>query len=547
MRKVTQLSLTFDHRVCDGGTAGGFLRFVADGVERPVRLSPTSDHGHERPARRCRRPTRSQPRRSGPSSPTRRCPPRRVSFGSAASCRGGRPDSSCTCWPNGSVQVHTPSASITARRAGWCLHAVDAPAQGEQVLGLRRCRPSGQGMTWSRSQDTGPPGRGPVPPQCPVPGGSRTSSTPAGGCSRSAPVSRSCPRWPRPAAPAGPRYRTARTDPGHHVPGNHPDPGISSPIADLLPGRAHHPVLIVAPDPPVRPGVHGQRLHRHRPGAPSCLTSTRARTRSTSASARAWSMDRSGSLPVAARRRGSSTAALHSADSCAGNTATHSARARPRDGESSAPAAAQPAWTWPPGSGPPRHPRLASARLVPGPRPPRSPGTPWAERTPSTRAHASVRMASSRLGTRCWMPAACSPRRPSPPTSPATGRPPPPRSPRPLLRATGVSTPTSAPPNRRGTPDGPPPRSTPAHDPVPARISSRPDAGQPDRLRRRRRIHHPLGSQDHLSPLIRPGLHTAQVERRASVRRVDPLRHGDGPEWPGSCISSVGTGPRPGT
>ena len=31
-------SFTFDHRVCDGGTAGGFLRFVADGVERPVAL-----------------------------------------------------------------------------------------------------------------------------------------------------------------------------------------------------------------------------------------------------------------------------------------------------------------------------------------------------------------------------------------------------------------------------------------------------------------------------------------------------------------------------
>ena len=38
MRKVTQLSFTFDHRVCDGGTAGGFLRFVADCVERPVAL-----------------------------------------------------------------------------------------------------------------------------------------------------------------------------------------------------------------------------------------------------------------------------------------------------------------------------------------------------------------------------------------------------------------------------------------------------------------------------------------------------------------------------
>jgi pyruvate dehydrogenase E2 component (dihydrolipoamide acetyltransferase) len=36
VRKVTQLSLTFDHRVCDGGVAGGFLRYVADCVENPV-------------------------------------------------------------------------------------------------------------------------------------------------------------------------------------------------------------------------------------------------------------------------------------------------------------------------------------------------------------------------------------------------------------------------------------------------------------------------------------------------------------------------------
>lgn len=35
-RSVTQLSLVFDHRVCDGGTAGGFLRFVADAVESPL-------------------------------------------------------------------------------------------------------------------------------------------------------------------------------------------------------------------------------------------------------------------------------------------------------------------------------------------------------------------------------------------------------------------------------------------------------------------------------------------------------------------------------
>ncbi|SNC73464.1 pyruvate dehydrogenase E2 component (dihydrolipoamide acetyltransferase) [Kytococcus aerolatus] len=38
VRKVTQLGFTFDHRVCDGGTAGGFLRFVADAVENPTVL-----------------------------------------------------------------------------------------------------------------------------------------------------------------------------------------------------------------------------------------------------------------------------------------------------------------------------------------------------------------------------------------------------------------------------------------------------------------------------------------------------------------------------
>ncbi|MCX4534051.1 2-oxo acid dehydrogenase subunit E2 [Streptomyces sp. NBC_00841] len=38
VRQVVQLSLTFDHRVCDGSTAGGFLRYVADCVEQPALL-----------------------------------------------------------------------------------------------------------------------------------------------------------------------------------------------------------------------------------------------------------------------------------------------------------------------------------------------------------------------------------------------------------------------------------------------------------------------------------------------------------------------------
>ena len=36
VRKMGELTLAFDHRVCDGATAGGFLRYVADRVESPA-------------------------------------------------------------------------------------------------------------------------------------------------------------------------------------------------------------------------------------------------------------------------------------------------------------------------------------------------------------------------------------------------------------------------------------------------------------------------------------------------------------------------------
>ncbi|PBC50040.1 branched-chain alpha-keto acid dehydrogenase subunit E2 [Rhodococcus sp. ACS1] len=36
VRKVMQVSLSFDHRVCDGGVAGGFLRLFADYIENPI-------------------------------------------------------------------------------------------------------------------------------------------------------------------------------------------------------------------------------------------------------------------------------------------------------------------------------------------------------------------------------------------------------------------------------------------------------------------------------------------------------------------------------
>jgi 2-oxoisovalerate dehydrogenase E2 component (dihydrolipoyl transacylase) len=38
IRKLAQLTLVFDHRVCDGTVAAGFLRYVADCVEQPARL-----------------------------------------------------------------------------------------------------------------------------------------------------------------------------------------------------------------------------------------------------------------------------------------------------------------------------------------------------------------------------------------------------------------------------------------------------------------------------------------------------------------------------
>lgn len=36
IRKIAQMSFVFDHRVCDGGTASGFMRLVADAIENPA-------------------------------------------------------------------------------------------------------------------------------------------------------------------------------------------------------------------------------------------------------------------------------------------------------------------------------------------------------------------------------------------------------------------------------------------------------------------------------------------------------------------------------
>jgi pyruvate dehydrogenase E2 component (dihydrolipoamide acetyltransferase) len=36
VQRVAELTLAFDHRACDGGTTGGFLRYVADCIESPA-------------------------------------------------------------------------------------------------------------------------------------------------------------------------------------------------------------------------------------------------------------------------------------------------------------------------------------------------------------------------------------------------------------------------------------------------------------------------------------------------------------------------------
>ena len=36
VRKITQMSFVFDHRVSDGAEAAGFMRSVADAIENPA-------------------------------------------------------------------------------------------------------------------------------------------------------------------------------------------------------------------------------------------------------------------------------------------------------------------------------------------------------------------------------------------------------------------------------------------------------------------------------------------------------------------------------
>ena len=51
VRKVTQLSLTFDHRVCDGGVAGGFLRASPTAWRTRHGCSPATDRPGAAPGR----------------------------------------------------------------------------------------------------------------------------------------------------------------------------------------------------------------------------------------------------------------------------------------------------------------------------------------------------------------------------------------------------------------------------------------------------------------------------------------------------------------
>lgn len=36
VRKIGHVFFVFDHRICDGGTASGFMRLVADAIEQPA-------------------------------------------------------------------------------------------------------------------------------------------------------------------------------------------------------------------------------------------------------------------------------------------------------------------------------------------------------------------------------------------------------------------------------------------------------------------------------------------------------------------------------
>jgi hypothetical protein len=47
-RPVVELSLAFDHRVCDGGDAGGLLRLLGDYIEHPELVSTEGSAGQGR-------------------------------------------------------------------------------------------------------------------------------------------------------------------------------------------------------------------------------------------------------------------------------------------------------------------------------------------------------------------------------------------------------------------------------------------------------------------------------------------------------------------
>ena len=233
------------------------------------------------------------------------------------------------------------------------------------------------------------------------------------------------------------------------------------------------------------------------------VTWTRARTRSTSASARAWSCDRSGSSPRNAHAW-SSTAALHSADSCAGNTATHSLSPttwrgphphrplQPRLGRPDPHRVGVHPHQRPPDPGPHPAPGLGADprqhhRLHPGARLPRwsRPSRPPRSR-PATRPGSPAPIAANIPGSRDTSPAAVRTRSSAP------------REVNPSIGATVTAA---------NSLDEPRP---PVHrHPRPVRalhLVAGGDPGQPDRLHRRRRVHHPLRRQHHPRQLTPPSV-----------------------------------------
>ena len=222
--------------------------------------------------------------------------------------------------PNGSVQVAHPAGVHHHRPPRRVLHPVMTPAQRQQVGGVGRPGRPGNDVVQVAEPRRPRASRGPAVPVA-VP------HEPAHRRRWRVPLGAGLDRGPATSSSSTRRIRVskARADPGHDVPGDHPDAGnLRADRADLPPGRA----LVRAP-PPHRVRIssagalHGQRSPPASSGAP-WWTPAPGPGPGPPAHRPAPGPWTGPGPPAATRTAWSSTAALHSADSCAGSTATHS-------------------------------------------------------------------------------------------------------------------------------------------------------------------------------------------------------------------------------